>query len=176
MIDSKLIDEIVQQVIARLMEDPAFRAASQNGYFSSLSASNPSGDIGLQTNLNVQRNLNLQTNQNLQTNHNLQTNQNLRTNQNLQANQHLQLNQNLHRNVDSQFNTVRRLPIRNTQPHLAGRPSVEKHFGRVLSEWDILQIHRSGGRAVSVQRKTIVTPLAKDRARDLSVEIIVNQT
>ena len=37
---------------------------------------------------------------------------------------------------------------------------------------DILQIHRSGKRAVNVAKSVIITPLAKDRARDLSVEIL----
>ncbi len=51
--------------------------------------------------------------------------------------------------------------------------SVRQHYGRLLSEWDVLQVHRSGGRALKVSKKTILTPLARDRARDLGVELII---
>lgn len=51
--------------------------------------------------------------------------------------------------------------------------AVQRHFGRLLSEWDILTLHRSGRRAVAVARGTIVTPMARDRARDLGVELLV---
>ena len=50
--------------------------------------------------------------------------------------------------------------------------SVRRHYGRLLSEWEVLQVHRSGGRAMKLEKATIVTPLAKDRARDLGVELI----
>ena len=46
------------------------------------------------------------------------------------------------------------------------------HTGRVLTEWEILQAHRSGKGFISLSRKTIVTPLARERARDLSVELL----
>jgi hypothetical protein len=51
--------------------------------------------------------------------------------------------------------------------------AVPRHFGRLLSEWDVLTLHRSGGRALTVARGTIVTPMARDRARDLGVELFV---
>ncbi|MBI2943692.1 MAG: hypothetical protein HYY25_05785 [Candidatus Wallbacteria bacterium] len=61
-----------------------------------------------------------------------------------------------------------------------GAGSVEKpgtaHAGRVLSEWDILTAHRSGKGWISVTRKTIITPLARDRARDLGVELVVRDS
>ncbi len=51
--------------------------------------------------------------------------------------------------------------------------SVRQHFGRLLSEWDVLTVHRSGGRAMGLKKSVIITPLARERARDLGVELII---
>ena len=53
------------------------------------------------------------------------------------------------------------------------KSSVRQHYGRLLSEWDVLTVHRAGGRAMKMAKSTIITPLAKDRARDLGVELIL---
>ncbi|MBI4870282.1 MAG: hypothetical protein HY814_01800 [Candidatus Riflebacteria bacterium] len=47
------------------------------------------------------------------------------------------------------------------------------HTGRVLTEWDVLLAHRAGKGYITLAKKTIVTPLARDRARDLSVELVI---
>jgi uncharacterized protein YbjT (DUF2867 family) len=57
-------------------------------------------------------------------------------------------------------------------PAPAPRAQGVTHTGRVLTEWEILQAHRSGKGFISLSCKTIVTPLARDRARDLSVELV----
>lgn len=54
----------------------------------------------------------------------------------------------------------------------APKPQGVTHTGKVLTEWEILQAHRAGKGFISLSRKTIVTPLARDRARDLSVELV----
>jgi hypothetical protein len=46
------------------------------------------------------------------------------------------------------------------------------HFGRVLSEDDLLVCRKQGKRAIRIDTRTIVTPLAKDRARELGVRIL----
>lgn len=135
MIDAKLVEEIVQQVLSRLMEDPRFVAAAKGGYFSGspVPSSNQSAGNGLQ--FNSGSSINSQT---------------------------------PWFNRPSQGQQV-------ATPSTRNHSSVNRHHGRVLSEWDILTVHRSGGRAIAVARSVIVTPLAKDRARDLSVEIIVER-
>ena len=47
-----------------------------------------------------------------------------------------------------------------------------EHYGRVLSEGDLNICRKTGKRAIRTDAKTIITPLAKDRARDLGIRII----
>jgi len=70
---------------------------------------------------------------------------------------------------------VRRLLERN--PDIAGvrvaqgSTGVVHHHDRVLTEFDLISARRTGRRVVSISRKTIITPLARDRARDLGIEL-----
>jgi len=48
------------------------------------------------------------------------------------------------------------------------------HHKRVLCEWDVLTVHRKGGRLIQLNTKALVTPAARDRARDLGVELLVD--
>lgn len=48
------------------------------------------------------------------------------------------------------------------------RPQVRK----LVSEWDVLEAHRSGVGYIVIGKNTIITPMARDRARDLRVELI----
>ena len=52
-----------------------------------------------------------------------------------------------------------------------GGPAYE-HYGRVLSESDLIATRKAGKRAIRCDAKTIITPLARDRARDLGLRII----
>lgn len=52
-----------------------------------------------------------------------------------------------------------------------GRELVSHHHGRVLTEFDLIMARRSGQRVLTLRRGTIVTPLAKDRAKDLGIEL-----
>lgn len=47
-----------------------------------------------------------------------------------------------------------------------------EHYGRVLSEGDLIATRKAGKRAIRCDAKTIITPLAKDRARDLGIRIL----
>ena len=132
MIDQKLIEEIVQQVLSRLMEDPRFVAASKGGYFS---GTTPQGQEHPAPWFNQR-------------------------NQTQSAGRPQVLNQ---------------MPQSSGYPTQRGNSAINKHHRKVLSEWDILQTHRAGGRVITVAKATIITPLAKDRARDLTVDIIIEQ-
>lgn len=47
-----------------------------------------------------------------------------------------------------------------------------EHYGRVLSESDLIACRKIGQRTIRCDAKTIVTPLARDRARDLGIRIV----
>ncbi|MBI4859841.1 MAG: hypothetical protein HY815_06200 [Candidatus Riflebacteria bacterium] len=49
---------------------------------------------------------------------------------------------------------------------------VVEHRGRLLSEGDLLTCRKQGKRAIRLDRKTIVTPLARDRAKDLGIRVV----
>ena len=42
----------------------------------------------------------------------------------------------------------------------------------LLLEEDIIALHRQGQRSLTVEKGTIITPLAQDKARDLGIELI----
>jgi hypothetical protein len=46
-----------------------------------------------------------------------------------------------------------------------------EHYGRVLSEGDLMACRKHGKRTIRCDAKTIITPLARDRARDLGIRI-----
>ena len=46
------------------------------------------------------------------------------------------------------------------------------HYGRVLSESDLNICRKQGKRAIRCDAKAIITPLARDRARDLGIRIL----
>lgn len=48
-----------------------------------------------------------------------------------------------------------------------------RHSGRVLTEVEVLRCRRDRKVAIRIRKGTIVTPLARDRARDLGIEIVV---
>jgi hypothetical protein len=56
------------------------------------------------------------------------------------------------------------------QPTPAGR-SVRNFGGRVLSAWDVECCFREKVDCLQMPRKTIITPLAAERARDLGVKL-----
>lgn len=47
-----------------------------------------------------------------------------------------------------------------------------EHYSRVLSEGDLIACRKQGKRSIRCDAKTIITPLARDRARDLGIRII----
>lgn len=47
-----------------------------------------------------------------------------------------------------------------------------EHYGRVLSESDLMACRKSGKRTIRCDAKAIITPLARDRARDLGIRIV----
>lgn len=51
-------------------------------------------------------------------------------------------------------------------------PSHE-HYGRVLSESDLIACRKLSKRSIRCDAKTIITPLARDRARDLGIRIVL---
>jgi hypothetical protein len=54
----------------------------------------------------------------------------------------------------------------------AGADSVHEHYGRVLSEGDLLACRKAQKRAIRVEPRTIITPLARDRAKDMGIRIL----
>lgn len=46
------------------------------------------------------------------------------------------------------------------------------HAGRLLTEDQVVGYHRRGVRVLGLERGCIVTPAAKDRARDLQVDLV----
>jgi len=70
-----------------------------------------------------------------------------------------------------------------TQPELFARPRADaaeteqvlEHHGRLLSEDVLLVCRKQGKRAVRVDPKTILTPLARDRAHDLGIRVLVRE-
>jgi hypothetical protein len=50
--------------------------------------------------------------------------------------------------------------------------SVFEHYGRVLSEGDLLASRKAQKKAIRTEPRTIITPLARDRAKDLGIRII----
>ena len=67
---------------------------------------------------------------------------------------------------------VREHPELVTRSHDDDDDNVHEHLGRVLSE-DILLVCRKRGKyAIRTSRGTILTPLARDRARDLGIDIL----
>jgi hypothetical protein len=50
---------------------------------------------------------------------------------------------------------------------------VYEHYGKLLSESDLLLCRKNGLRAIRIDARTIITPLARDRARDLAIPILV---
>ena len=151
MIDSKLIEEIVQQVLARLMEDPRFVAAVNAGYFTPLQQNQVAAPF---------------------------VNSGLPLHRNQTSSSFVNNGLPLHRNQTSSSFINRGFPLHQNQqtsvyPVKRGNSTINIHHRKVLSEWDILQAHRSGKRVITVAKSVIITPLAKDRASDLSVDIIV---
>ncbi len=55
-------------------------------------------------------------------------------------------------------------------PEAAGGPATD-HPGRFLGEDDVVRFYRSGARLVRLAPRCIVTPAARDRARDLGVDL-----
>jgi hypothetical protein len=157
MVDAKLVEEIVQAVLAALMQDPRFVAATKGGYFSASPAlsQNQQADSGLRLNKQNNPSLNPGTPWFNRPSGGSQSG-------GLQSG-------------GSQPNGSSGSQVSAAPSSQSGNRSGSKFFGRVLSEWDILTTHRSGGRAITIGRSVIVTPLAKDRARDLSVALIVEQ-
>lgn len=51
-------------------------------------------------------------------------------------------------------------------------PRLESHGGRLLSEDEVLRYHRAGVRALELPARCLVTPAARDRARDLKLDLI----
>lgn len=47
-----------------------------------------------------------------------------------------------------------------------------EHYGRVLSEGDLIACRKQGKRAIRCDAKAIITPLARDRSRDLGIRIV----
>ncbi len=47
-----------------------------------------------------------------------------------------------------------------------------EHYGRVLSEGDLLVCRKTGQRTIRCDARAIITPLARDRARDLGIRIV----
>jgi hypothetical protein len=47
-----------------------------------------------------------------------------------------------------------------------------EHYGRVLSEGDLNACRKTGKRTIRCDAKAIITPLARDRARDLGLRIV----
>jgi hypothetical protein len=62
-------------------------------------------------------------------------------------------------------------------PELVSRSDDEdvvmNHQGRVLSEDDLNRCRKQGKRAIRIYKGTVITPLARDRCRDLGVDILV---
>jgi len=63
-------------------------------------------------------------------------------------------------------------------PHLIQRQheqgGVVQHYDRVLSEEDLIMCRKQGKHAIRVHKGTIITPLARDRARDLRIDVLVS--
>lgn len=61
-------------------------------------------------------------------------------------------------------------------PELVGRSNDEdvvmNHLGRVLSEDDLNRCRKQGKRAIRVYKGTVITPLARDRAKDLGIDLL----
>lgn len=51
------------------------------------------------------------------------------------------------------------------------RTTGAEHADRLLSEDDVVRYHRSGVRRVTLPPRCLVTPAARDRARDLRIDI-----
>ena len=62
------------------------------------------------------------------------------------------------------------------QSAVADGPMVTHHHGRVLTEFDLIRARRSGHRVVTIGSRTIVTPLARDRAHDMGIDLQKRQT
>lgn len=55
----------------------------------------------------------------------------------------------------------------------APAPIAHRHPGRLLSEDDLVAYYRRGIRSLALEPRCIVTPAARDRARDLQVDLVV---
>jgi pyruvate/2-oxoglutarate dehydrogenase complex dihydrolipoamide acyltransferase (E2) component len=55
----------------------------------------------------------------------------------------------------------------------APAPVAHRHPGRLLSEEDLVSYYRRGIRALTLEPRCLVTPAARDRARDLQVDLVV---
>jgi hypothetical protein len=58
-------------------------------------------------------------------------------------------------------------------PVVAESEQIHEHYGRLLSEDVLLICRKQGKRAIRIEPKTILTPLARDRVRDLGIRILV---
>jgi pyruvate/2-oxoglutarate dehydrogenase complex dihydrolipoamide acyltransferase (E2) component len=54
----------------------------------------------------------------------------------------------------------------------APAPVAHRHPGRLLSEEDLVSYYRRGIRALALEPRCLVTPAARDRARDLQVDLV----
>lgn len=50
---------------------------------------------------------------------------------------------------------------------------VMNHLGRVVSEDDLIRCRKQGKRAIRMYKGTVITPLARERARDLGIDLII---
>ena len=54
----------------------------------------------------------------------------------------------------------------------AADQDVYEHYGRVLSESDLIACRKLAKRAIRCDARAIVTPLARERAKDLCIRIV----